>query len=236
MDNESDNLFLIIIAFIAGFIILQLRRTLGEKDGYDGKDEKNAQTTSRKQHVNDEEDNVVHLPTGKKKDKVSPESIKKESDIGLPKESAFYSVLEQVREYDKEFTLPSFIDGAEYAYGMILTAFWKGDTKTLLNTLSREVFEQFEHVIKDMNKKKHHFDNSLNDVEKIELVDASIEGSMAELTLRFKSHMILVIKDAKGEIVEGNTEKAKTVIDIWTFCRDVKRSDPNWTLVHTRNA
>ena len=39
MNNDSESLSLIIFAFVAGFIILQLRRTLGRRDGYDGKDE-----------------------------------------------------------------------------------------------------------------------------------------------------------------------------------------------------
>ena len=37
-----------------------------------------------------------------------------------------------------------------------------------------------------------------------------------------------------GEIVEGDTAKAGTVNDLWTFARDVRSQDPNWRLVETR--
>ncbi len=236
MNNDSDNLFLIIIAFIAGFIILQLRRTLGRKDGYDGKDEKPRQN-SFKDHNNDarkNKDNVIPINSTIDKQEPSQQPVETQ-DIGVAKTSPHYGVLEKVRGYDATFTLPSFIDGAEYAYGMILNAFWQGDVKTLRTFLSRDVFAQFEVAVNDMKEQGHEFNNVVKDIELIELEDASIEGSMAEITLRFKSHMIIAIKDADGNIVDGEPDKVVSVVDVWTFCRDVNRGDPNWTLVSTSN-
>ena len=144
--------------------------------------------------------------------------------------------MEKIRSHDHNFTFPTFVDGAEYAYGMILNAFWQGDLKTLRNFLSRDVFNQFENAISEMKDNGHVFHNNVNDVELIELEEASIDGSMAEITLRFKSHMTIAIKDEEENIIEGDEEKVVTVIDLWTFGRDVKRGDPNWTLVATRTA
>ena len=238
MNNDSDNLFLIIMAFVAGFIILQLRRTLGRKDGYDGKDEKSQDNpyNGQKPETKAADDNVVPLRGGQSPQKEEPEYVDEGKDIGVAKSSPFYAALDKIRSFDHSFTLPIFIDGAEYAYGMILTAFWSGDTKTLRTFLSRDVFGQFETAIKDMKDQGQEFQNILNDIEKIDLEDASIDGTMAELTLRFKSHMTIAIKDDDGKIIDGDPEKIVPVIDIWTFCRDVKRGDPNWTLVSTRNA
>ena len=44
------------------------------------------------------------------------------------------------------------------------------------------------------------------------------------------------IKDMEGNIIEGDAENVVPIVDIWTFCRDVKRKDPNWTLVSTSEA
>ena len=103
----------------------------------------------------------------------------------------------------------------------------------LIRSKLSHVFNEFEEAIKAMKNEGQHFENSLKDIEKIELVDASIEGTMAELTLRFESHMSIAKKDSDGNIIDGDPEKIIPVIDIWTFCRDVKRGDPNWTLVST---
>lgn len=227
----EDNLFLIIMAFVAGFIILQLRRTLGRRDGYDGKDEK--QSDAGRPDANKPADNVIPIKGGVKPDFDESPVVEQSKDIGVPASSPFYDTLEKINSFDHSFTLPSFIDGAEYAYGMILNAFWSSDTKTLRTFLNRDVFSQFETAINDMKEQGHEFQNTVNDIEKIELKEASIDGSMAELTLRFNSHMTIVIKDADGVVVEGDPEKVVSVVDVWTFCRDVKRGDPNWTLVST---
>ena len=94
---------------------------------------------------------------------------------------------------------------------------------------------EFEGVINDMKGAGQTFDNVLNDIEKIELNDASINGTMAEITIKFNSHMTVVIKNKDGSVAHGDPEKVLSVVDIWTFSRDVARGDPNWTLVATSN-
>ena len=238
MDNDSESLSLIIIAFVAGFIILQLRRTLGRRDGYDGKDEdkgKNPFQDYRQKNTPDE-DNIVPIRSGIKPEVTEAQAANNSVDIGVSFSSPHFGVLEKINAFDKSFTVPSFIDGAEYAYGMILNAFWSGDIKTLKEFLSKDVCEEFDNAIQSMKEEGKVFENNLADVEKIELIDASLEGSMAELTVRFNSHMTIVIKDQEDNIVDGDSDNVSPIVDIWTFCRDVKRKDPNWMLVSTSEA
>ena len=238
MDNDSESLSLIIIAFVAGFIILQLRRTLGRRDGYDGKDEdkgKNPFQDNRPKNA-PAEGNIVPIRSGIKPEATEAPVANNSVDIGVSPSSPHFGILEKINAFDNTFTLPSFIDGAEYAYGMILNAFWSGDIKTLKEFLSKDVCEEFDNAIRSMKEEGNVFENNLADVEKIELIDASLEGSMAELTVRFNSHMTIVIKDQEGNIVDGEADTVSPIVDIWTFCRDVKRKDPNWTLVSTSEA
>lgn len=222
MDSGSENFELIVLALVTGFVLLQLGRVLGKKTGYDGKDEKDGAGVEDK-------DNVIPL---------HPEEgeAREDENIGLPTTSPFYDTVMKIHKFDNSFHLGSFLDGAESAYGYILDAFWKGDKSTMRSLLNRDVFEQFSKVVDDLDDQKHHFDNSLRDVEKIDLEDASIEGSLVELSLKFTSHMVLVTKDAEDRIISGDATEPVKVVDIWTFCRDVKSRDPNWTLVATRNA
>lgn len=234
----DDNFFIIVMALVAGFIILQLRRTLGRKDGYDGKDEKSQDSNLREKESDAPGfgENVIPIKGSKKQKSEFQERVEDGKEIGLSKSSSHYETLEKIKGFDRDFSLPDFIDGAEYAYGMILNAYWEGDLKTLSNYLSRDVHDQFETAIKDMKKDGQTFENRIEDIEKIDLEDASIQGSMAEITLRYSGHMTIVVKDSDGNIVSGDPENPKSVIDIWTFCRDVRRGDPNWTLVSTSDA
>lgn len=231
MQTESEGFELIIIlALVAVFILFQLRRTLGKKGGYDPS-ENREDKPSQQQGYQQNEDNVVQI----RPDSQSAESVREAAaNIGLNISSPYYAVIEKIHGFDPSFNLRSFYDGAEYAYGTILTAFWNQDRNILRGMLSRQVFDQFDRAIDDQKQQNHHNDNKLMDIEKIDLVEASLSGTLAELTVEFTSHMIMVTRDSDDNIVTGNADKTVKISDIWTFCRDVKSRDPNWTLVATR--
>jgi len=234
MQTESDSFELIVIlALVAVFILFQLRRTLGKKTGYDpSRDQKENSyhpepAPEGKKEQDKKQDKVVRI----RPDQTAPDVV---VNLGLDKSSPFYAVVEKIYRFDHSFNLRSFFDGAEYAYGLVLKAFWDQDRKTLRSMLSRQVFDQFDSVITDMKNRKLHSENKLMDVEKIDLLNVSLTGSLAEITVEFTSHMIMATRDEAGKIVEGDDKKSVRILDIWTFCRDVKRADPNWTLVATR--
>lgn len=233
METESESFELIIIlALVAVFILLQLRRTLGKKTGYDPSKD-NSKDPSEKPYYKEarddreSEDNVVPI-------RPDEEVYQPVANLGLPKSSPFYEIVEKIHQFDHSFNMRSFFDGAEYAYGLVLEAFWSSDRKTLRSMLSRQVFDQFDGAINLSEQNKQHNENKLMDIEKIDLVDVNLSGSMAEVAVEITSHMIMATCDEDNNIIEGDRDRAIKVIDIWTFCRDVKSSDPNWTLVATR--
>ena len=42
-------------------------------------------------------------------------------------------------------------------------------------------------------------------------------------------------RDSGGEVTDGNANQVTEVTDIWTFARNTRARDPNWTLVETRS-
>ncbi len=237
MQTETESVELIVIlALVAVFILFQLRRTLGKKTGYDpSKDQPEDKGAAygdqnddrRRQNDADDENNIYPILPDE-------EQIEPPVNLGLSKSSPFYAAVEKIHQFDPSFNVLSFFDGAEYAYGLILNAFWSKDRKTLRSMLSRQVYDQFSGAIDAMEKKKLRHENKLMDVEKIDLLDVTLTGSLAEVTVEFTSHMIMSTRDADDKIVEGDADRMIKISDIWTFCRDVKSADPNWTLVATR--
>ena len=45
----------------------------------------------------------------------------------------------------------------------------------------------------------------------------------------------LTAAERAGAVVEGDPSTVETVVDVWTFQRDVTSRDPNWALVETRS-
>ena len=72
-------------------------------------------------------------------------------------------------------------------------------------------------------------------MREVTLADATFDRdtSEAELTVRFVGELTSVVRNAEGEIVEGNPTEIKRQRDVWTFARDMGADDPNWQLVAT---
>ncbi len=71
--------------------------------------------------------------------------------------------------------------------------------------------------------------------EASDVAGASLQGSEAVVTVRFVSEQINVLRNADGQIVDGNPNEVQKVVDLWTFRRDTKSSDPNWLLIKTES-
>jgi len=77
-------------------------------------------------------------------------------------------------------------------------------------------------------------DTHLVGIRLTDRVGAELQDASARVTVRFESEQVNVLRDAQGEIVEGDPNTAEEVVDIWTFERDTGNQDPNWVLVETR--
>ena len=62
-----------------------------------------------------------------------------------------------------------------------------------------------------------------------------MEGRTALVTVRFVSEQINLVRDKEGKTVEGDPRAPSDVTDLWTFARDTRARDPNWTLVATES-
>ena len=65
--------------------------------------------------------------------------------------------------------------------------------------------------------------------------DASLSGTSAEITVRFVSDQISQTLDRDGKYVAG-ADAVTELRDVWTFVRDLARSDPAWRLSQARSA
>jgi len=113
---------------------------------------------------------------------------------------------------DRNFDTPKFLAGAREAYARIVTAFAAGDRAELKPLLSPEVYAAFDVGITSRDQPAAAF-VKLHDAR---IAGAALHGRTAEITVSFTA-----------EFASG------TVIDVWTFERNLDSSDPNWTLVAT---
>jgi predicted lipid-binding transport protein (Tim44 family) len=220
---------IIFFAMIAAFLALRLRSVLGRRDGHERgyRDPFKRVPEPHKAPAERAEDNVVRLP-----ERAVDEEKLKEVAHG---DDTLASGLIQVKLADPSFEPEAFIAGARQAFEMILEAFAGGDTATLKSMLNAEVFANFAQAIKSREETGETLKYTLVGIRSAEIVEAYMEGRNASVTVKFVSEQINATVNAKDEVVSGDLNKVVDVTDFWTFQRDTRSRDPNWTLVATRS-
>ncbi len=185
---------IVVFAAIAVFLVFRLRNVLGKRTGFEKKFDNGADV----QLTKTKETTVNNIPELEEK----------------------ISKLKTAYETINDFNHKKFLEGAKRAFETIISAFNKGDKKTLKKLVTENVFKSFEEAIDAKNINPDYQFFSLN-IERIEKV--FVEGNRIKICIKFIS-----------EQFKNNDEN--TVVkkqDSWTFEKTISSKDPNWLLAST---
>lgn len=183
---------IIIFAVIAVFIIYRLRNVLGKRTGF----QKN--TNEEKLIKNNEEEPKTLSPQLKENEKK----------------------LETIYKKIPSFDHKVFLEGAKKAFEIIISAYNKGDKKTLKNLVAQDVYNAFEKAI----------DSGLNNSNSqfYSLVIEGVDGAKVE-----NEKITIAVKFISEQIIGDNEEKITKNKDTWVFEKPEKSSGPAWILIST---
>lgn len=217
---SSSLIQLLVLAGIALFLILRLRSVLGTRDGF----EKPPVTGENKARLSKKPEFDV-IEGGMDRD------ITDHVEDG----SVSAKALAAMKMAEPGFMVSPFLEGARGAYEMILMAFEKGDLSPVEGFLSPEVKNSFQSVIDHREAAGLKVEANFVGVREIVLKEAEFDRGTGEgeITVRFVGELTSVVKNASGEVVEGNPNEIKRQRDVWTFARRMGADDPNWQLVAT---
>ena len=137
---------------------------------------------------------------------------------------------------DGGFDAAHFLEGARSAYRMILEAYWRGDEDALRRLTDDDVYEAFSGAIAGRKAAGEVLDNRLVSIETAVIEQAKLAGQTASVTVRFEADIAAITRDTEGNVIAGSLTDAVPTHDVWTFSREVRAQDPNWTLVETDEA
>ena len=214
---------IVILAMIAGFLALRLYSVLGKRTGHEQEPAPRPAEDSAK----------VTIVQPRPVPEMAGDSVRLAD--GLIASGGEVGVRALIAA-DRHFDVPQFVEGAKAAYKMVLEAFWRGDRQELEWLCDADVLTSFEDAIAAREAEGHVLDNRLVRIEKAQIVDAGVNGRMAEISLRFEADIAAVTRDRDGHVIAGSLTDAISTNDIWTFTRDLRSSDPNWKLSETDEA
>lgn len=219
---------ILIYAAIAAFLVFRLWSVLGQRgEGEEDNASRPNPFVSPESRQNDEE-NVMVLE-GRARTALSGLTAAGHAPTSLA------GTLDEVKDMDALFDEKKFIEGAKAAFTHIVTAFASGDLSSVAWLLGPAVLNPFEAALADRKNRGETLENKVERIVAADIVEAHLTGSVATLSVEFVSYQVNVLKNAQGEILDGEPNKAEEVRDLWVFRRDLKSDNPNWQLIETRS-
>lgn len=220
--GSSFPIDLILFGMIAAFLVLRLRSILGRRTGF----ERQAPP--------------FQPPSGQN---TAPPVIDGQAEPPAPAvarnvpeaTSAMGQTLGQMRSIDRSFEPTAFLDGAEKAFRIIVTAFAAGDRATLQGLLSEDTYRGFDQAIAAREAAGQTQISAIHTIHSASIENAELRGSVASITVRFVSDQTSLTQDKDGHPIIG-TDAVTEITDIWTFERNISARDPVWRLVSARSA
>ena len=230
---NNDLILTLIFAAVAAFVLYKLRSVLGRREGHEQRPpdffaeaERNAANDSagKDSAAKDSAAGDTALP--------APGPAGREAADAEP-ESPAAAGIRDVQAADRHFDPDAFLEGAKAAFDMIVEAFARGDRDALEPLLAPNVYGNFESAIAEREKAGETLETTIVALNSAELTGAEMQGRIARITVTFVSEQSNTVKDADGNLVDGDPATVEKITDIWTFARDTRSRNPNWQLVET---
>lgn len=231
------NADLILYALIAAGLVFWLRSILGTRDeDDDGKgifsnmseEDKESIIDALKETSGDKKSNVVSLGSVAAAGFILPRHIR------IDNKTTENNLQEIAKKYDS-FDLNHFLEGAEYAFPMIIEAFAAGDKETLKAVLSEPVYDAFSAAINARKESGETVETEVKAIEKIDILESVVKDDMLFITLKFTARETCLIRDRDGEIISGEPDRTTEMKDVWVFGRVITSDEPEWYLYETRD-
>lgn len=229
---------IILLAMVAVFLVARLYKVLGRRTG----NERRRDPFAGAANDDARRDTVVPL-----QDRTRPSRIDDVAGATPPPAGAtaapptdaasgpLQAGIARIRGVDPQFDPAQFLAGARTAFEWIVGAFASGDAGALRPLLNDEVFENFNSAIKTRQQAGETLQTTLVGITSADILEADLQGRNAVVTVKIVSDQINVTRDAEGKVVEGDPTAVAAVTDIWSFARNMRSRDLNWTLIATRS-
>lgn len=216
---------IILLALVAGFLVLRLRSVLGKRTGYE------------RPPLSDQHQfgagGPARQPATPTIDAVAEPSRARPGRPVPPPHTNVGQALQRIAQADRGFDPVRFLDGAEASFRRIVGAYAMGDLATLRALLTSSVLNSFEAAIAQRNAAGETQHTAIKEIVEATIDDAELLGDHAAIVVRFVSDQENYTRDREGQVVAG-TEAVTEIVDLWTFEKSVNATDPTWRLAAAR--
>ncbi len=140
--------------------------------------------------------------------------------------------LAKIPNFNKE----TFLRGACRVFEMVLQAFSSGNITGIKELVNKKIWEAFNQVINF--RKENNLSSEVDFIcfDKSEIKEVKLLKNSAKIVVEFVSEQINILRNEKGEVIEGDENFVQKITDIWTFERTLNAKNNQWVLVSTKKS
>ncbi|XP_077129208.1 mitochondrial import inner membrane translocase subunit TIM44 [Ranitomeya variabilis] len=169
----------------------------------------------------DESDNALIRASRTLTDKIS--------DLfgGMFSKTEMSEVLTEIVKVDPSFDKDAFLKMCEKdIIPNILEAIVRGDLDVLKDWCYEATYSQLAHPIQQAKAMGLRFHSRVLDIDNIDLAMGKMMEQGPVLIITFQAQIVMVLKNQKGEVVEGDQDKVLRMLYVWALCRDQDELNP----------
>ena len=153
---------------------------------------------------------------------------------GIFSKTELSQVLTEIIKMDPNFCKEQFLKDCERdIIPNVLEAMIRGDLDVLQDWCYEAPFNILATPIRQAKEMGYAFDSRVLDIDLVDLAMGKMMEQGPVLVITFLSQQIMCVRNAKGEVVEGDPDKVMRVNYVWVLCRDQAELDPRaaWRLL-----
>uniref|UniRef100_A0A0E0FYX5 Tim44-like domain-containing protein n=1 Tax=Oryza nivara TaxID=4536 RepID=A0A0E0FYX5_ORYNI len=123
----------------------------------------------------------------------------------------------EIRQRDPSFSLPDFAGDVQEMIKPVLTAYSKGDVKTLKKYCTKEVIERCKGERDAYASQGIFFDHKILHISDADVRETKMMGSTPIIIVGFQTQQIYCVRDREGQVTEGGQDTIQTVFYAWAM-------------------
>lgn len=185
--------------------------------------------------------NTPHIPHIKVVSKKEFEKIYHMLEEQTAEAENFKSIKIEKTDADNDLTqIPNlnktdFLKRVSKVFDMLLTAFASRDKETIQMLTTPKLCQKFSDIIDARTQEGITSESDLIRISALEIENVKITpNGTAKIAVRIQSEQINVLKNADGELLEGDENFVQQITDVWTFEKNINNPSPVWLLSSTK--
>ncbi|XP_031194803.1 mitochondrial import inner membrane translocase subunit TIM44 isoform X3 [Mastomys coucha] len=136
-------------------------------------------------------------------------------------------VLTEILRVDPTFDKDRFLHQCETdIIPNILEAMISGELDILKDWCYEATYSQLAHPIQQAKALGFQFHSRILDISNVDLAMGKMMEQGPVLIVTFQAQVVMVIKNSKGEVYDGNPDKVQRMLYVWALCRDQEELNP----------